>query len=606
MKHKIRVHRNGRTKEYLIAGGTNLLRFLRKNSGDISAPCSGKGTCGKCRVRVEGMAGGPSSKEKKLLGAKRLSKGYRLACYSTVASDLDIYLDEADGKAQIAVEARQRRMKPDSVVKKQCVQLHPPSLESQEPDIERLRNQAGFKTGVAPDLLRVLPSILREDEYKVTCVLADNKLLDLEAGDTVGKLYGLAVDIGTTTVAAYLVDLTTAAVIKTYAVLNPQKKFGQDVISRINRTMEAGDGLAAMNKALVKCLNEAVDSLTRESDIKRGDIYLAVFAGNTTMLHFLMNLPPKNIALSPFIPVTTQAHKIRADELGVRINPRGICVILPSVSAYVGADTLAAVLSSGMYKNREIALLLDLGTNGEIVLGNREWMLGCSATAGPAFEGVNISCGMGGVEGAIDKVSFGPELSYGTIGEKTAKGICGSGLVDAVAGMLSAGILDETGRILDREEIEGIPEAIRNRVEEVEGGKVFVLAEGGKHREPIRITQKDVRELQNAKAAIAAGILVLSKKAGIALGDIKKVYLAGGFGSFINIDSALAVGLIPKELRGRIEAIGNAAGAGAVEVLLWGKLLKELEEIKKRVKYMELSAESGFTDEYIQRMLFHL
>ncbi|MDP4093610.1 MAG: ASKHA domain-containing protein, partial [Bacillota bacterium] len=331
------------------------------------------------------------------------------------------------------------------------------------------------------------------------------------------------------------------------------------------------------------------------------------FAGNTTMLHFLMNLPAAGIAVSPFIPVTTGPHTFKAIDLSIDINPKGSVIILPSVSAYIGADTTAAVLAGGIYSAEKMSLIIDIGTNGEMVLGNKKRMISCSTAAGPAFEGANIRNGTGGITGAIDSIKIASELEYTTIGNRPAVGLCGSGLVDAIAAMLSLGIIDETGRILNPEEIEGnLPHPILKRLVKIDNKTAFVIEwkENCESDSDIAITQKDVREFQNAKAAIAAGIKILASRMQIKTGDIQKAFLAGGFGSYINVDSAHKVGLLPDELRGRVESIGNAAGEGAVEALLSSKRLGLAEKIRNRIEYIELSTAGDFSDEYIECLMF--
>jgi len=320
-----------------------------------------------------------------------------------------------------------------------------------------------------------------------------------------------------------------------------------------------------------------------------------------------MKLPCKTLAVSPFIPVTAEMQHIRASQLGININKQGSAIILPSVSAYVGGDTVAAVLASGMHEDKDISLLIDLGTNGEIVLGCKDWMYSCSTAAGPAFEGANIRNGVAGIQGAIDKVTIDTDIKYTTIGNKKAIGICGSGIVDAVAEMIRTGIIDETGRILDDDELESdSAKQYSERVVTTDGNNSFLIASRTECDcdDDIVITQKDVRELQNAKAAVAAGIRILIKEAGIEIKDIAKVYLAGGFGSYIDTESAAIIGLYPGELKGRIESIGNAAGIGSIQVLLSEKMLANAEKVKNMIKYIELSARPDFMDEYVECMMF--
>jgi uncharacterized 2Fe-2S/4Fe-4S cluster protein (DUF4445 family) len=608
MEYTVRIHKKGKITEKKVEDGTNLLTFLRKNTKDMNTPCGGKGTCGKCTVRVDGLVKEPTAREKDLLGKKQLENGYRLACFQKVQSDLQVYFGKEEGEARIVTEAKERNIKLDPIVAKQFFTLGVPDIKDQRSDMQRVLDVLEkSKTVNDIGLMKELPAILRKEGFQATLILSDKKLLTVEPGDTSSSVFGIAVDIGTTTIAAYLLDLVTGKKADVYSLLNPQKKFGADVVSRIEHTMNNSTGLNEVNRSIVSCMNRIIRILTSRNNLTTKDIYAITFVGNTTMMHFLMKLPSANIAAAPFIPVTTQMHKFRAKELGLSIHPQGQAIIFPCVSAYIGADTVGAVLSSGMYREEKVSLLVDIGTNGEIVLGNDKWMYACSTAAGPAFEGANIRNGVGGITGAIDRIQFTPAPAYTTIGNEKAIGICGSGIVDAIAGMLETGIIDETGRIVDSDELdENTVQVLGERLVEIDGKNSFLVAASQECNSgsDIAITQKDVRELQNAKAAIAAGIKILVKTAGISMAEVDRVYLAGGFGSYINIDSAIRIGLIPTELKGRIESIGNAAGAGAVEGLLSLKMLKKADEIKERIEYIELSACHEFMDEYVECMLF--
>ncbi|HHW48019.1 MAG TPA: DUF4445 domain-containing protein [Clostridiaceae bacterium] len=608
MKYNIKIHVGENVTIEEAQSGENLLDFIRRTCGNIETPCNGKGTCGKCRVKVSGLDTIPSEREKKLLGTEALANGYRLACYNTINSDLDIYcaVDKESGKAKILTESKQRDIALNPVITKKFMQLNPPALHDQAPDMERVAACSDSKVVNSIQFLRELPNALRQENFKTTFVYFDGELVSVEPGDTTRKIYGVAVDIGTTTVAGYLYDLNTGKRLDVYSILNPQGKFGADVLSRIDHTTKSEEGQKEINDAIIKCINEMIGHFAEKNNIKKTDIYAVVLAGNTTMMHFFLNLSAKNIAVSPFIPVTTYLSRFLAREVGININSSGYVVTLPCISGYVGADTVAAVLSSGMYESGKISLLLDIGTNGEIVLGSSKWMYCCSTAAGPAFEGANIRNGIGGVAGAIDRVYFKPEFRFTTIDNAKAVGICGSGLVDVVAGMLDSEIIDETGRIVTDDEAESLPEGLRERIKDIDGLRAFVLSKGNENASgmDIAITQKDVRELQNAKAAIAAGIKILIKHAGIKVEDIDKVYLAGGFGNYISIESAVKIGLIPKALKDKVESIGNAAGAGAVEGLLSRDMLMMTEEIKNRMKYIELSAIPEFVNEYVECMIF--
>lgn len=608
MEHQVRIHLNGEIIDLKIESGTNLLELLHKQGIEIASPCGGNGTCGKCRVKVKGISKQAQGKELRLLGEEAVHNGYRLACYHSVEGDIEVFPDESDRGATIMTQRTENTHELDAVIKKEYIKLAPPDIHDQKADLERVLSHSEDKR-CAFNLaqIRRLSELLRSKDFQTTLITDGHAVIGVEPGDTTQKLYGMAVDIGTTTIAAYLMDLNTGQEQGVYSCMNPQRKYGADVISRINYSMERSNGLQEMNESIIGCMNQIVEEFAKKAGIEGKDIYAAVFVGNTTMMHLLMGLPIVNIAAAPFIPVSTGGHRFAPEQMGLAINEQGVIVLIPSVSAYIGADTVAAVVSSGMHEQKGIALLVDIGTNGEIVLGNKDWMFSCSVAAGPAFEGAQIRNGTGGIQGAIDTMHFNETLTYTTIGDAKAVGICGSGIVDAVAGMLKKGIIDEMGRIVDADELsESVAGGYGARLIDLQEGDAFLIEkkESCDASMDIVITQRDVREIQNAKAAVAAGIITLVKESGIQMHDIENVYLAGGFGSYLNIESSLAIGLLPKELTGKVKAIGNAAGSGAVDTLLSCDTAETARHIGEKMQYIELSSNKGFIDEYIDSMMF--
>ncbi len=609
MAYKVKIHKHGQCSEYRVNEGTNLLAFLRQNSYEMHSPCNGQGTCGKCSVKLGGdQVSAPSAGEARLLGEKAVKEGFRLACRTTIGCDLTVYLDNTDFSAKVLTEGTQKSTRLSPMISKKHIHLPVPNLDDQRSDSRRLAEALSLgKELKSLSVLRQLPEALRGDQYHTTLISYGKTPVGVESGDTTNRLYGIAIDIGTTTLAAYLIDLNTGVRLSTCSALNPQRKFGADVISRIKHTMDEAEGLDEMHTVIIGGINEAISELTHRAGIDKNDVWQIVFVGNTTMMHFLLKLSAKNIAAAPFIPAATQTLEIRAAELGIDMNGNGVVVVVPSVAAYIGADTVSAILATGMQKKKKVSLLVDFGTNGEIALGNSEWLMACSAAAGPAFEGANIRCGVGGIRGAIDRFSAEEGSSYTTIEGERPVGICGTGVVDIVSELYRAGIIDETGRLeTDPDGLREDSNLLVGRLAKIDGMSAFVIAgaDETKHGKEIVMTQKDIRELQNAKAAIAAGIRVLVKRAGISFRDIESVYLAGGFGTYINPQSALNIGLIPPELTGRLESVGNAAGVGAMMVLTSGRALREAENIKKRIGYVELSADKGFNDFYIDEMMF--
>jgi uncharacterized 2Fe-2S/4Fe-4S cluster protein (DUF4445 family) len=422
------------------------------------------------------------------------------------------------------------------------------------------------------------------------------------------------VDIGTTTVAAYLMDLSTGKNLAVVSGMNAQEVYGADVITRIQHASSSPKNLRLLREKIRGQIDTMIEDLAEKSGIKKDRIYLLTIAGNTTMLHLVLGIPPKNIASAPFISVSTEMISIRAEELDIGIAPGGILIVLPAVSGYVGSDIVAAVLASGMQESPELSLLIDIGTNGEIVMGNRDRLAACSTAAGPAFEGAEIRCGVGGTAGAVNRVSAsntagpnaGKTITYTTISGKPPIGICGSGIVDLLAALLDAGIVEDTGRMLDRLEAEKAGLAFAEYLGETDGEPSLILIPEEKTGTglPIVFTQKDVREIQLAKAAIAAGVRTLTENLGAAFKDIKTLYLAGGFGSYIDKDGAARIGLFPAELADKVKVIGNAAGKGEVMALLATGERRKCMEIREMTEYIELSSSPVFQDYYIEEMTF--
>lgn len=407
--------------------------------------------------------------------------------------------------------------------------------------------------------------------------------------------YGIAVDIGTTTVVAYLYDCGAVKQLDVASRINSQASIGVDVISRIKYCSDFEAGLGILNKAIIDDINSLLEALAKKSGISAGDIEHMVITGNTTMLHLLANISPVSMGVLPFEPKSLFGEYYEAAKLGLSATDASV-YLAPCMSAFVGGDITTAILASGLYKSDELNVLLDIGTNGEVALGNKHFLYVTSTAAGPAFEGAQISCGMAGVPGAINKVyPYNGAIEIETIGCKPAQGICGSGLLDAAALMVSAGIVDETGRIADAGEL---GENLRPYIVESDGQPGVEVCPG------VVITQKDIREIQTAKAAIAAGLEALLHHAGKSIEDVSRVYLAGGFGNFMDAGSAIKIGLLPRQCEGRITAIGNAAGTGAVMALHSDGYIKECEAIAKTGRHVELGSNPVFFERYIENMYF--
>lgn len=611
-KYTVTIFLDGHEKKVTCEPGSTLMDVFHHNNIYIEAPCGGKGICGKCKVRVlEGKVSDITALESKYLSQKEKQDGYRLACMTKILGDVQVAIKGQLEGAQIVSTGLDYSVDISPGITKKYVQLDVPTVDDQRDDLKRLAQTIGIENPyIHISILRKLPQILRDSEFKVTVAYDGSRILDVEMGDNSRKAYGVAIDIGTTTVVCYLMDLTTGQQVDILSGLNAQRPYGGDVISRIQHAMEGSDGLNRLREAIVNQISDLINELARKNDISIDHIYNITIAGNTIMGHLLLGIDPKHIAAAPFTPGTTQAEVYDAHDLGLKLGTASRIFLLPHISGYVGADVVAGILASGMDKSKDLSLIIDIGTNGEIVLGNRDKIVCCSTAAGPAFEGANIRHGMGGVSGAINNIMLdNGDLKYTTIDNKPPLGICGSGIVDALAVLLDAGIVDETGRLLDRDEIQSdMGQKLADRLTEMDDLPAFIIADSKSSGtgEPIVITQKDIREIQLAKAAIAAGIKVLINKMGKGIEEIANLYLAGGFGSYIDKRNACRIGLIPAELQHRIIAIGNSAGTGAMLSLLSLEQYKRTSIIKEMAEYVELSSTIEFQNEYVDSMYFDI
>ena len=612
-------------KNIEVNKGTTILETLERAGISIDTPCGGKGICGKCKIIVTKGINTITSIEEKLLSEEEIRKGFRLACQTKVFEDsiikipLEIKLNFKEflsSKLKGDIRKIKKYYPINSGLKKIFLNLKKPSLGDQRPDWERIKgglslveveNISNLKISI--EILKKIPDLVRKSNFKVTVTLYNNEVIDIENGNTTKSGYGIAFDIGTTTVVGYLVDLKTGKDLSALAKTNPQVIHGDDVISRIEFVQKRKDGLKKLQEEIVNTLNEIVRETTQRAGINKNNIYETVVVGNTCMHHLFLGLNPSNIAPSPYIPVIKESLSLKAKDIPeLALDPIVNIFTLPNISAFVGADIVGGVLSTSMWMEEKIVLFVDLGTNGEVVLGSKKKLWACSTAAGPAFEGARISSGMRAVEGAIDKVKItNKSVNWRTINNVKVKGLCGSGLIDLIAEMLKIRLISKSGKLIDRENCKSeISEEIKKRIiKEREENKFLLVksdkAEGGK---PIYLTQRDVREIQLAKAAIHAGIKILLKEIGISPEDIQEILLAGAFGNFINKESARRIGLIPHLPLRRIKFIGNAAGTGA-EIALLSKRMREVsQEISKKVNYIELSSRPDFQEEFIKAMSF--
>lgn len=534
--------------------GETIFEVLQRADQRLAGECGGLGKCGTCKVKVLSATKPLSREEKELLDEAEIEQGIRLACRNRVEKDLVIQTEEMDSDG-----------------------------------LDHQILAAGTR------------SVFQLDP------LIDQRSVSLEQSPQEGGLYGLTFDLGTTTLVGKLIRLADGKEVDAVSRLNSQSKYGADVISRIKYVKEHPSGLRDLNDLIIQDLNQITEQLLETGVVRASDIFVAVAAGNTTMQHLLLSLNPTGIAHAPFAPVTTDAQILKAADIGIILHPEALLYVMPVRSGYIGGDLISMIIASGCAEqDAEIALGLDLGTNGEIFLGNRKRLMTCSAAAGPALEGARISHGMIAKEGAIEKVyAQDGNLHYQVIGKVKPQGMCGSGLVDLVAVLLDQGVIDHGGLIQPPQRETEVE--LRDRViqgEEAVYDFLVTTAEEAIDQKPIYLSQKDVRELQLAKGAIAAGIQILMEEMALGMKDIDKVYLAGAFGNYIHPQSALRLGLIPKVDPNIIHPIGNAASTGASMVLLAKRYWKMANELASSIEHVELSTRPDFNEYFIENLNF--
>ncbi|MFH2069141.1 MAG: ASKHA domain-containing protein [Candidatus Omnitrophota bacterium] len=589
--------------------GLTVLELARRANIGITAFCGGRGTCGKCQVKVE-PAPAPNESEKKHITPERLKEGYRLACQTKIIdSDLTVLVPPESRffNLKILVSGLTRDIKVHTSIRKYYLQLQPPTIEDQRPDWERMKSAISTSSGFKENdltasiyLLRRLPAILRTSDFKITAVLEEKRLISVEPGDTAGQSFGLAFDLGTTTIVGSLLDIGSAREIAVSSRLNPQSAYGADVISRINHTITEKNGSETLQQVVVESFNEIITELCQKSGVSPENIYEIMLVGNTAMEHLFLGLPAGALATSPYVGVHQGSISLPAKKLGLAVNHDAVLRVGPLISGFVGGDTVAGILATNQHHERALRLFIDIGTNGEIVVGNREGVWCTSAAAGPAFEGANIHFGMRAEPGAIDKVKITERVLFSTIMEKTPRGICGTGLVEGIGELLRCRIISEDGRLKSREDLAGLPKEILDRLQTEKGERRFVLSpETG-----IAIFQKDIRQLQLAKAAIAAGIQTLLAKIPISLAELDEILLAGAFGSYIDPETALRLGLLPPVPLEKIRFVGNTALTGSKMMLLSQDMKDEAENIPVVCRYVELFHEKGFMDLFVENLSF--
>ena len=606
---KVRVRFKPLDEVTEVERGTSVLKAAFQAGLRLDAECGGMGRCGKCRVMVAKGVSRITPKEREYLTPYDIKNKIRLACQANVqASTVVSLLSEPSVKDQILEAGVSRTVAFDPAIKKHFLDLDKADLKHEKPLDQLIRGfleQAGIRKPILDfSCLKTLPLALQNNAGGVTAILQGRQVLGFEAGDTRDRIYGLAVDVGTTTVVGYLFDLGTGNLAGVDSALNSQSSYGSDVVSRIEHAIQTPQGLEQLKAEVISTINRIIEKLCDLKNISNREIYSLYLVGNTPMNHLFWGISPCFLARFPYNPLTVKALGVSARDVNVQMNPLGRVFSLPLISGFIGSDTVGVILSTGLHKSRLPRLAIDIGTNGEIVLTDGKAMAACSCAAGPAFEGAHIQCGMRATSGAIDRVYLSDgEIRYHVIDEVPPKGICGSGLVDAVKVMLTAGLLNSNGKLLD-------PEAVANPrlARLIRREKYMQLALTGEHKpiggKTVVVTRKDISELQLAKGAMRAGINILMDKLGLRESDIREVYLAGGFGNYVNPASAVAIGLLPVFQKAKITPVGNAAGSGAKMALLSTGAFKEAVKIAERVEHVELANIPQFQQEFAKGVLF--
>ena len=582
-----------------VARGSTILDAAQKAGLNINVVCGGQGKCGKCVVYLQsGKTEFDQQKYGKFFTDDELKKGACLACETTVQGDLQVIIPENTliQEQKILVEGRDTEIELHPSVRKYYVELQPPSLADPSPDLTRLlwgiQKRGGpvaEKVYVPLEVMREIPTLLRHSDWKVTGTIAlvpgGYRLVDLQENDTSKRIFGAAVDLGSTTVVVYLWDLVSGTVLAVASNYNKQISCGEDILARVNFAKK--NGLARLQSLATESINTALTSASNTAGIDREDIYEVVVAGNTVMTHMLLGIDPGYIIAEPYVPVVQRALSVAAGRIGITGNQNCGLFVFPAVSDFIGGDIIADILSCAMGEREEISLLIDIGTNFEIVLGNKDWMFSCAGAAGPALEGGEVLFGMRANPGAIEKITVDPitlSTTFSTINNVKPRGITGSGLIDLLA--------DRTGRIntsINNKRVRTgnhFPEFVVVFADETDIGKDIV------------ITENDIKNLIMSKASIHAACVTLMKEAGVTRQDISTIYFAGAFGNYLNKKNATIIGLIPEIGLDRIKNIGNGAVTGANLALVNRRERKTLDDIAHRIAYIELNAEPSFMDEY--------
>ncbi len=594
--------------EVRVPSGTPVFDAASWNGIAIDSTCGGHGTCKKCRVRIVSGDVPVGPLDPRAFSVDELREGWRLACRASARGDLVVEVPPLQTRPKAALAGVGRHVILRPAVQKRHLVLDEPSMEDQRSDLQRVLDALeDLEPHASIEVLRSLGSALRSSGWDVTAVVADQELIGLEPGDTTARRFAIAFDLGTTTVVATLLDLESGQPAAVRSMLNRQQPFGADVITRISATMMDPEALGALRSRAHETMSSLVSELCAEAQVEPREVYEITVCGNVTMMHLALGIDPEPLSMAPFVVSTHAFDDVCARDVGVDVHPRAPAFVFPSLGAYVGGDIVAGMLATGLTRDRRLRLFIDVGTNSEIALGSVDRVVATAAPAGPAFEAAQIRCGMRAAPGAIEGVKiFDGSVSLDVIGDSAPVGICGSGLVDAVAELVHCGLLDKSGRFIPDADAAQSHPGLADRLTKIGEERVFVLDWRGS-ADPERavfLSQRDVRELQFAKASIATGWSILLGTLGVRPEDISQVLLAGSFGAYLTPLSAVRIGLVPRIALPRIVSAGNVAGEGAKIAALSVRERAEAHSILREVEYVELSGRADFNDMFVDQLAF--
>jgi uncharacterized 2Fe-2S/4Fe-4S cluster protein (DUF4445 family) len=599
-------------REVRVPPGVSVFDAASWNGIAIDSTCGGHGTCKKCKVQVLDGSVPVHRLDQRSFTPAQLADGWRLACLAQATADLTVEVPPLTTRPKAATLGVGRQVILRPALQKRYVEVEEPTLSDQRTDLQRVLD-AIEDLELTPDLhvLRRLPKVLRQADYKVTAVVVDDALIDVEPGDTTDRRYAIAFDLGTTTVVATLVDTATGTPAAVASMLNKQQPFGGDVITRISATMMDPQAADRLRDAAQDTLAELTTDVLKDAGVEPHEVYEVALAGNATMTALALGIDPEPLGVAPFIMSSSTLPTLLASDLGLALHPRARAVVFPALGAYVGGDIVSGMLATGMDRDKRTRLFIDVGTNCEIVLSDGDTIVATAAPAGPAFEGGAIRCGMRAADGAVEVVRVDPDVEGGVslqvIGDVEPVGLCGSGLVDAVSELHRAGLLDHSGRFVTDDRAREIAPHVADRLASIGQERVFVLhrpTPDATAEESVYLSQRDVRELQFAKGAIATGWTLLLEELGLQQSDVQQVLLAGSFGSYLSPAAAVRIGLVPKIPVLRIVSAGNVAGEGAKMSLLSVRERAGALALLEEVTYVELSDRADFNDRFIELLAF--